>query len=117
MKVMIVDDAYFVRKKLTGVLSLLNVEIIEAEDGQQAIDLFKVESPDLVFLDVVMPKKDGLAALKEIRAISKDVKIIMLTSEGDKGTLLSALDEGANHFVIKPFDDDKVLGLVQNLLQ
>ena len=117
MKIMIVDDAYFVRMKLKGVLSLLDVEVIEAENGEEAVQFFKDENPDIIFMDIVMPKKDGISALKEIRQISKDVKIVMLTSEGDQATLLLALDSGANHYVIKPFDDEKVLELVQTLLQ
>jgi two-component system chemotaxis response regulator CheY len=117
MKIMIVDDAYFVRMKLKGVFSMLDVEVIEAENGEQAVQLFKDESPNIIFMDVVMPKKDGLSALKEIRALSQEVKIVMLTSEGDQATLLRALDQGANHYIIKPFEDDKVLELVQNLLQ
>lgn len=117
MKIMIVDDAYFVRMKLKGVLSMLDFEVIEAENGEQAVQLFKDESPNIIFMDVVMPKKDGLSALKEIRALSQDVKIVMLTSEVDQATLLRALDQGANHYIIKPFEDDKVLELVQNLLQ
>lgn len=117
MKIMIVDDAYFVRMKLKGVFSLLDVEVIEAENGEQAVQLFKDESPNIIFMDVVMPIKDGITALKEIRALSQDVKVVMLTSEGDQSTLLSALDQGANHYIIKPFEDDMVLELVQNLLQ
>ncbi|MDD4527455.1 MAG: response regulator [Candidatus Margulisbacteria bacterium] len=117
MKIMIVDDAYFVRMKLKGVLSMLDVQVIEAENGEQAVQLFKEENPEIIFMDVVMPKKDGVSALKEIRALSQDVKIVMLTSEGDQGTLLSALEQGANHYVIKPFDDEKVLDLVHNLLK
>lgn len=117
MKIMIVDDAYFVRMKLKGVLSMLDVEVIEAENGEEAVELFKKENPNIIFMDVVMPKKDGITALKEIKAINKDVMVVMLTSEGDQATLLSALEQGANHYVIKPFDDDKVLELVHNLLK
>ncbi len=60
MKVLIVDDAYFVRLKLKSVLSVLDIEIIEAENGEQAWSLYKEHKPDFIFLDVVMPKKDGL---------------------------------------------------------
>ena len=109
--------AAFVRTKLKGVFSMMDVEVIEAENGEQAVELFKKERPDIIFMDVVMPKKDGITALKEIREISQDVKIIMLTSEGDQGTLHSALDQGVNHYIIKPFDNEKVLELVHNLMQ
>ncbi len=117
MKILVVDDAYFVRMKLKGVLSLLDVEVIEAENGEQAVQMFKEDNPDIIFMDVVMPIKDGITALKEIRNINKEVKVVMLTSEGDQSTLHVALEQGANHYIIKPFDDDKILELIHSLLK
>lgn len=117
MKIMIVDDAYFVRVKLKGVLSMLDVEVFEAENGEEAVELYKKENPSIIFMDIIMPKKDGITALKEIKSLNKNAMVIMLTSEGDQSTLLSALEQGANHYVIKPFDDEKVLELVQSLLK
>ncbi|MDE6133085.1 MAG: response regulator, partial [Oscillospiraceae bacterium] len=76
IKVMICDDSMFVRKKMRDILTMLGVNnIIEAEDGQQAVDKYKSESPELVFMDIVMPEMDGVEALSEIMAFDGGARV------------------------------------------
>ena len=116
VKVLIVDDAYFVRLKLRHIIEPYQAEILEAENGLEAIKLYQQDKPDIVFLDVIMPELDGLSTLKRLKEIDNEVKVVMITSVGDQQTLLSALESGALHFLIKPFEEDKVIELLQNTL-
>jgi two-component system, chemotaxis family, chemotaxis protein CheY len=116
MKIMIVDDSYFVRMKIKNALANhKDFFIIEAENGEEAVSNFLKEQPEIILLDINMPVKDGLEALKEIRNINKTVKIIMLTAEAEQSAVMSALADGADNYLIKPFDDDSLLDSLKSL--
>src|SRR5690606_533261 len=86
--ILICDDSLLVRKKMKDCLKEYgDFNIVEASTGQSSIELFKQYEPDLVFLDIVMPDKNGIEALKEMMAVKKDVKVIMLSSSGTKSHL------------------------------
>jgi len=103
-KILIVDDSLLARKKLRNCLAGLDyTNVIEAADGESAIELYRNENPALVFMDIVMPKKYGIDSLKEIKTINKDAVVVMLSSTGTKANVTDAIKAGANDFLTKPF--------------
>ena len=113
LKVMICDDSIFVRKKMKDTLVGCGIEeIIEAADGQQAVDKYKAEKPDLVFMDIVMPVKTGVDALKEIKEFDSAAKVIMASSVGTQGNLKEAIVAGAFDFLQKPIEDSAVQKII-----
>nr|AIA61164.1 ompR-like transcriptional regulator [Cyanidiaceae sp. MX-AZ01] len=102
MKILLVDDDINIRRILSTRLGLLNYQVFDAADGEEALHLFQVTQPDLVILDVMMPKLDGYGVCQQIRAIS-DIPIIMLTALGDIGDKITGLELGADDYVVKPF--------------
>lgn len=113
LKVMICDDSMLVRKKLTAVLTSIGVaEIIEAADGEQAVEKFKESSPDLTLMDIVMPNMSGVEALKAILAVNPKAKVVMASSVGTQENLKEAIKAGAYDFLQKPISDDQLKTLV-----
>ena len=116
MKVMVCDDSMFVRKTMVTVISSLGVKkIIEAADGQQAIDQYIENKPDLVFMDIVMPVVTGIDALKKIKEIDPTAKVIMASSIGTQNYLKSAIKAGAADFLQKPITADQVKQILENV--
>lgn len=104
-KILISDDSILARKQLKDFISECgSPEFIETADGQEAIDAYKKESPDLVFLDLVMPVKNGIVAIEEIKAFDKDAQIIVVSSMGTQSQLKKAIEEGAGDFIQKPLN-------------
>ena len=101
-KILVVDDEASIRRILETRLSMIGYNVITAADGEEALLVFKKESPNLVILDVMMPKLDGYGVCQEIRKES-DVPIIMLTARGDEADRITGLDHGADDYVLKPF--------------
>jgi len=100
--VLLADDEKHVRQLIRAVLSTLSCEVVgEATNGEEAVLLYKEKQPDIVLLDINMPIKDGLAALREIKVVNSNVVVIMLTSLSDMGTIQSALDLGASQYIRK----------------
>jgi len=109
-RVMIADDSDAIRLLLKKMVSLGEHELVgEAEDGAEAVEKFNAIKPDLLLLDLSMPKKDGLTVLKEIKATNPDAKIIMLSGAGNKEMINQCLESGAVSFIPKPFDFDQVI--------
>lgn len=118
IKVLVCDDSIFVRKKMKDILSLLGVNnVIEAENGQQAVDKYKAESPSLVFMDIIMPEKDGVEALSEIIAFDKDARVVMASSAGTQKNLKDALMTGAYDFLQKPVEAADVARVVKKVFK
>ena len=116
MKVMVCDDSMFVRKTMVTVISSLGVKkIIEAADGQQAIDQYIENKPDLVFMDIVMPVVTGIDALKKIKETDPAAKVIMASSIGTQNYLKSAIKAGAADFLQKPITADQVKQILENV--
>lgn len=109
-KILICDDSILARKQIKDIIVTLGTPtILEASDGQSAIDLYKAEEPNLVFLDIVMPKKDGNIAIEEIMAFDKDAIIIIVSSVGTQSQLKCALEAGATDFIQKPFSKEHII--------
>lgn len=112
-KILIGDDSILARKQLKDAIrSFGGNNFIEATNGQDVIDLFKSEKPDLVLLDIVMPVKDGITAVNEIIQADSDACIIMVSSVGTQSHLKMALEAGAADFIQKPFDNDQLRDII-----
>ena len=116
-RVLVVDDAAFMRKMLSDALTKGGHEVIgEAGNGVEAVDRFHELKPDVTTLDITMPEKDGLAALKEIIAIDPAARVIMCSALGQESKVLEAIKAGAKDFVVKPFQPERVLDAVGKAL-
>ncbi len=115
VKILVVDDASFMRTVLKDILRSngLASDIIEAPDGVEAVRQFIQQKPDLVTMDVNMPKADGIQALKGIMKVNPNAKVVMVTSVEQKHIVQDAIKSGARDYIIKPFDKANV-GLVLN---
>lgn len=115
-KILVVDDAEFLRVRLTKMLSTDGHEVFQAENGVKAVATYKDIHPDVVLMDVTMPEMDGLAALKEIVGFDSRARVIMLTALGQESVVLEAVKSGARDFVVKPFEQDRVMKAITKLL-
>ena len=106
--VLIADDAAFMRMRSASLLKELGHEVLEAEDGEQAVDVYKQQRPDAVLLDITMPVMDGLEALKEIMEFDPEAKVAMVTAMGQQQVIMEAIKAGAKDFVVKPFDAARI---------
>ncbi len=116
-KVLIVDDAAFMRMMIKDILSKNGYEVVgEANDGSQALEKFKDLRPDLVTMDITMPEMDGISALKEIKKIDGDAKVIMCSAMGQQAMVIDAIQAGAKDFIVKPFQADRVIEAIKKTL-
>jgi two-component system chemotaxis response regulator CheY len=116
-RMLVVDDAAFMRKVLSDALTAGGHEVIgEAADGNQALVRYQELRPDLTTLDITMPEKDGLATLRELTAIDPNARVIMCSALGQESKVIDALKLGARGFVVKPFDIERLLGAVDKAL-
>ncbi len=114
--ILIVDDTQFMRRRISQLLAQYEYDIIEAEDGEEAVLLYNQNRPDAVLMDITMPKKDGLSALTEICRFDPEAKVIMLTALGQQATALKAVQSGAKDFLLKPYNSDEVIQALKNVL-
>jgi two-component system chemotaxis response regulator CheY len=113
-RVLVVDDAVFMRKVVSDALAKGGHEVIgEAANGQEAVEQFQSLKPEVMTLDITMPEKDGLAALKEIIAMDPQARIVMCSALGQETKVLEAIKAGAKDFVVKPFQPDRVLSAIE----
>lgn len=115
LTVLICDDSMFARKKLNMALAAMGVgKIFEAADGAEAIEKYDECNPNVVFMDIIMPKVTGIDALKAIVAKHPDAKIVMASSVGTQGHLKDALKAGAADFLQKPITDEDAKKILEN---
>jgi two-component system KDP operon response regulator KdpE len=111
-KILVVDDEPQVRRAMRAILSGHGCSVIEARDGEEALEEVKADRPDLVLLDINLPGMNGLETCKKIRELS-DVPIIMVTVRGDERDKVVALDAGADDYLVKPFGTQELLARVR----
>lgn len=112
----VVDDVAIMRKMLKDLLESQNFKVVgEAANGQEAVDLCKTHDPNLVTLDITMPVMDGLTALKEIKKHNKAIQVVMVSAFGERGNVLEAIKNGAANFIVKPFNADKVIRVINSI--
>jgi two-component system chemotaxis response regulator CheY len=108
-RVLIVDDALIIRMKIRNVATSAGWEVVgEAANGQDAVALYREISPDLVTMDMIMPKMDGLAALRAIRSVNSDARVVMVSAVDQKEKLRECIESGATDFIVKPFDESRL---------
>ena len=116
-KILLVDDAVFMRMMLKNTLSQAGyTDLIEAEDGVKAVEAYTAEKPDLVFMDITMPNKDGLETLKEIKAMDPGATVVMCSAMGQETMVMDSIKSGAKDFIVKPFKPERVLSTVKKIL-
>jgi len=118
-KVLVIDDDPGFRRMIRMILTRMSHDVVEAKDGNEGVENFKAEHPDLVISDIVMPDKEGIETILEIRALAPDAKIIAMSGGGvsvGPGYLTAALKLGANRILSKPFRPAELTAMVDELL-
>ena len=116
-RILVVDDAAFMRMMLKDILTKGGYEDCgEAGDGVEALAKYNELKPDLVTLDITMPNKDGIAALKDIKAADPSAMCIMCSAMGQQSMVIEAIQSGAKDFIVKPFQADRVLESIRKVL-
>lgn len=116
-RILIVDDAKFMRLTLSNILKKGEHEVVgEAENGREAVRLFRELNPDLVTMDITMPEMSGLEAVREIKASAPHAKIIMCSAMGQQKIVVEAIEAGAKDFLVKPFDESRVLEAINRVM-
>ena len=116
-KVLVADDSDAIRQVLHDILIIGKHELVgEAIDGNEAVEKFNEFQPDLLLLDLAMPKKDGLAVVKEIIEYNPDARIVLITASDNHFIITQCLEAGAIASISKPFDFDKVLKVISDAL-
>lgn len=120
-KILIVDDAIFMRKMLSDILTKERHQIVgEAENGKEAVGLYKKLKPDVVTLDIIMPEVDGIDAVTAIKTIMKEdprARIIMVSAMGQQESIVESIQAGAKDFIVKPFQPSNVVSAVARLME
>lgn len=118
LKILICDDSVLARKQLKNFLASIGCDnIVEATNGADAVKMYKTENPDLVFLDIVMPEKNGIEATAEIIEYDPKAHIVMASSVGTQSNLKEALKLGAKDFIQKPLNTDQVQKIISTALE
>ena len=116
-RILVVDDAKFMRMILSNILMKAHHIIIgEAENGKQAIELYREYRPDIVTMDITMPEMGGLEAVKEIKKEFPEAKIIICSAMGQQKKVVEAIEAGAKDFIVKPFDELRVTEAIIRVL-
>ena len=115
-KILIVDDSRTSRKMLRNILESNGHEIIdEAVNGQEGVQKFQALKPDVVTLHITMPVVDGVEALKMIKALDPDSKVVMVTAAGQKNKMIECIKAGANEFLTKPFEQQEIVDVINKM--
>jgi two-component system chemotaxis response regulator CheY len=115
--VLVVDDAKFMRLTIRNILTKANHTVVgEAENGREAVSLYRDFQPDLVTMDITMPEMNGIDAVHEILRQFPKAKIIMCSAMGQQRLIVEAIEAGAKDFIVKPFDENRVLEAVKRVL-
>jgi len=116
--ILIVDDSPIIRLMLGDLLKENGYDVIgEGCDGVEGVNKYRELKPDLVTMDITMPNKDGIEALTEILEMDSDAKVIMVTAIDQRDSLMSSIHEGASDYIVKPFENDRVLSAVKKALE
>jgi two-component system chemotaxis response regulator CheY len=116
-KIMIADDSDAIRLVLKDILSIDDHEVVvEAIDGAEATDFYSEHNPDVLLLDLAMPKKDGLTVVQEVISSDPEAKIILITASDDQKVIGECIEQGASAYISKPFDFNSVLKTITEIL-
>lgn len=114
-KILVCDDSVLARKQLMDAVKEVaeGATFLEGKNGAEAVELYKAEKPDIVFLDIVMPQKDGTSALAEIKEFDENAIIIIVSSVGTQDLLKKAIQLGAKDFIQKPFEKNQIKEIIE----
>lgn len=111
--VLIADDNALMRGLLASILREAGIyDVLNAANGLDVVEIYRESRPDIVFMDIQMPDKDGLAALKEIRELNSDAYVVMVSGFGRADNVKNAIDAGAKGFVVKPYKVNRIMGII-----
>ena len=114
IKILVADDSSFMRKMIVSILNETGyTDIIEVENGKEALEKFAAEKPDVALLDIIMPEVGGIDVLKQI---GKKAKVIMVSAVGQEGVIEEAKSFGAKGFIVKPFDNEKAKAEIKKVI-
>ena len=117
IRVLIADDALFMRNMIKDVFSGDDFQVIgEAANGVEAVERYRELRPDITTMDIVMPQKSGIEAVREIVKFDKNAKIVMCSALGQESLVMEAIEAGAADFIVKPFKPEKVLEIVRKVV-
>lgn len=117
IRILVCDDSILARKSMTAMLNSFGYEnVTEVSNGEDAVNKYKEEKPDIVFLDIVMPVKDGITATKEIIEFNPEARIIVISSVGTQTHLREVIKAGARDFIQKPVDADLLKQVLEHNL-
>jgi two-component system chemotaxis response regulator CheY len=114
-RLLVVDDAMLMRKLIGDLATQAGWQVTEARDGQEAVELYPKLRPQLVTMDLVMPRLTGLEALRQIRELDPDARVIVITALDQKQLLMDSIREGAIDFIVKPFDRQRFFEMMRKL--
>ena len=117
-RILIADDASFMRQMIREIIEPEGYEVVgEATDGMEAVEQFEQLHPDLVTMDIVMPKRSGIDAVKGILANHPEAAVVMCSALGQETLVMEALQAGARDFIVKPFKPDNVIATIKKILE
>ncbi len=117
-RTLVADDASFMREMIREIIEPEGFEVVvEAGDGLDAVEAFKEHTPDIVTMDIVMPKMSGIEAVKQIVELDPGACIVMCSALGQEALVMEALKSGAKDFIVKPFKPDAVLTTLRKALE
>ena len=116
-KILIVDDAAFMRMMIKDILTKNGYEVAaEAENGLKAVEKYAEVRPNLVLMDITMPEMDGIQSLKKIKELDPAANVIMCSAMGQQAMVIEAIQSGAKDFIVKPFQAERVLEAVKKVV-
>lgn len=116
MKVLITDDAAFMRMTIRKILEDNGIEVVgEAGNGKESVDKYKELKPDIVTMDITMPVKNGIEAIRDIIEFDSNARILACSAMGQESMVIEAIKSGAKGFIVKPFQADKLLMELEKL--
>lgn len=117
-RVLIADDASFMRQMIREIIEPEGYEVVgEATNGMEAVELYLKLQPDLVTMDIVMPKRSGIEAVRGILAEDPRAQVVMCSALGQETLVMEALQAGAKNFIVKPFKPDAVISTLDRLVE
>jgi two-component system chemotaxis response regulator CheY len=113
---MIVDDALFMRNMLKDICLRAGYTVVaEADNGEDVVNLYRENRPDLVTMDIVMPRRSGIEALQDIMAEDPAARVVMVSALGQDSLVIEAIEAGARDFIVKPFKEERVLDVIRRV--
>lgn len=115
-KILLVDDAAFMRMRCAKLLTENGYEVEEASNGQEGVDKYMAIKPDLVLMDITMPVMDGITAVQEIKNRDSEAKVVMCSALGQQTMVMAAIKAGAKDFIVKPYQPEKILATIKRFV-